>query len=49
MAMSSTVGDAGLAEIYRDLHAHPELAFQETRTAGIVAERLQTLGYETTR
>ncbi len=30
----------------RDLHAHPELAFQERRTAGIVAQRLNELGYE---
>jgi hippurate hydrolase len=37
-----------LAALYRDLHAHPELAFQETRTAGIVAGRLRDLGYETT-
>ena len=28
----------------RDFHAHPELAFEETRTAGIVAERLKGLG-----
>ncbi|RBY76287.1 amidohydrolase [Blastococcus sp. TF02-09] len=39
---------ADLATIYRDLHAHPELAFAEHRTAGIVAERLEALGYETT-
>ncbi len=32
--------------IRRDLHAHPELAFEEVRTAGIVAERLRSLGYE---
>jgi amidohydrolase len=38
---------ADLAGIYRDIHAHPELAFQETRTAGIVAERLRDLGYDT--
>jgi amidohydrolase len=30
----------------RDLHAHPELGFEETRTAGIVAARLRRLGYE---
>ena len=28
----------------RDLHAHPELAFEEVRTSGIVAERLRALG-----
>lgn len=37
-----------IADLYRDLHAHPELSFQETRTAGIVAERLSALGVETT-
>jgi amidohydrolase len=29
----------------RDFHAHPELGFQETRTAARVAEELQSLGY----
>jgi amidohydrolase len=33
-------------ELRRDLHAHPELAFEEHRTAGIVAERLRALGLE---
>lgn len=32
----------------RDLHQHPELGFQEYRTAGIVAQRLRALGYEVT-
>jgi amidohydrolase len=32
----------------RDLHVHPELGFEETRTAAIVAERLRSLGYEVT-
>jgi hippurate hydrolase len=32
----------------RDLHRHPELAFKETRTAGIVAERLSEWGYRVT-
>ena len=31
---------------YQDLHQHPELSFQETRTAGLVADRLRALGYE---
>jgi amidohydrolase len=39
---------ADLAGTYRDLHAHPELAFRENRTAGIIADRLRDLGYETT-
>ncbi len=37
---------ADLENLYRDLHAHPELAYAEHRTAGIVAERLEALGYE---
>ncbi|MFG2819701.1 amidohydrolase [Kitasatospora sp. NPDC048365] len=36
-----------LGEIYRDLHRHPELAFQEHRTAGIAAAELRALGWET--
>ncbi|HET8930097.1 MAG TPA: amidohydrolase, partial [Acidimicrobiales bacterium] len=30
-----------LEDLYRDLHAHPELSFQEHRTAGIVTDWLQ--------
>ena len=30
----------------RDLHQHPELAFEEVRTAGIVAQELSRLGLE---
>ncbi len=33
----------------RDLHAHPELGFEETRTAALVAERLEAAGYEVRR
>jgi len=35
-----------LVEIRRDIHAHPELSFQEKRTAALVAERLRGLGFE---
>ena len=30
----------------RDLHQHPELGFAETRTAGVVADHLRSLGME---
>jgi amidohydrolase len=30
----------------RDLHRHPEIGFEEQRTAGIVADRLRAAGYE---
>lgn len=33
-------------EFYRDLHAHPELSHQESRTAANVASRLRELGCE---
>ena len=35
-----------IVALRRDFHAHPELAFKETRTAGILAERLVALGLE---
>jgi amidohydrolase len=38
-----------LIEFRRDFHRHPELAHQEHRTAGIVAERLQSLGLDEVR
>ncbi|GLY48992.1 amidohydrolase [Lentzea sp. NBRC 102530] len=35
-----------LHALYRDLHAHPELSWQEFRTAGVLADALRPLGYE---
>jgi amidohydrolase len=35
-----------LTEIRRDLHAHPEVGFEEVRTAGVVADRLTSWGIE---
>lgn len=36
-----------LADLHHDRHRHPEPAFQERRTARIVAERLTVAGVET--
>jgi hippurate hydrolase len=38
-----------LTEIRRDIHAHPELGFEETRTSDIVAEKLAEYGCEVHR
>lgn len=38
-----------LTEWRRDFHAHPELAFEEERTAALVAERLESFGIEVDR
>jgi hippurate hydrolase len=40
---------AELAQIRQHLHAHPELSFQEHKTAAFVAEKLERWGYEVTR
>ncbi|MFF0625802.1 amidohydrolase [Streptomyces sp. NPDC004296] len=39
---------ADLVALYEDLHRHPELAFQETRTAAEVTRRLTAYGYDVT-
>ncbi len=46
--MSIEVSDLlpDLVALRRDLHAHPELAFEERRTAGIVAAALRLIGLE---
>jgi hippurate hydrolase len=38
-----------LTAIRRDLHAHPEIGFEEVRTSGIVAEKLKGWGIEVHR
>jgi amidohydrolase len=38
-----------LVDLRRDFHRHPELAHQEHRTAGIIADRLQDLGLDDVR
>ena len=37
-----------LEAVYKDIHAHPELSMQETRTAGIAADHLRKNGFEVT-
>src|SRR5207249_10444569 len=38
-----------LKEIRHDLHAHPELGFEETRTSTLVADKLASWGIEVHR
>ncbi len=38
-----------LTKTRRDLHKHPEIAFEEDRTSGIVAEKLESFGIEVHR
>lgn len=39
---------AGLDTLYRDIHAHPEIGMQETRTAALLASRMKALGFTVT-
>src|SRR4029079_18580690 len=34
-----------LEDLYKDVHSHPELSMQETRTAGLAARPLSAGGY----
>ena len=57
-AKSKTVSHQGFADlqglmsdletIYTDIHSHPELSMQETRTAAIAAEHLRKAGFDVT-
>ena len=47
MTSAIAEGSANLADLYRDLHRHPELSFAETRTAAMVSARLTAAGFET--
>ncbi|MEQ9435072.1 amidohydrolase [Hyphomonas sp.] len=40
--------DPALVEFYKRLHATPELSFRESETSAILANELQTLGFEVT-
>ncbi len=51
MAIISEIAKAapGIQAIRRDIHAHPELCYEENRTSDIVAEKLASWGLEVTR
>src|SRR4051812_31849740 len=38
----------GLDALYKDLHAHPEIAFQEVKTAAKLAVEMRALGFDVT-
>ena len=40
---------AGIAALRRDIHAHPELCFEERRTADLVVRQLEAWGIEVHR
>ena len=48
MSKLPPVDRATLVATRRDIHQHPELGFEETRTAGLIAERLRALQYQVT-
>ena len=48
MTTIAPVDRAGLIATRRDIHQHPELGFEETRTATLVADRLRSLDYDVT-
>ncbi|WP_415856426.1 M20 metallopeptidase family protein [Sinomonas sp. G460-2] len=47
--MNWEIDEDALIAWRRDIHAHPELGFHETRTSGLVAELLEGFGIEVTR
>lgn len=47
-AFAHDVDTKGLMEVYKHLHANPELSLMETETASYLAKRLDAMGYDVT-
>ncbi|WP_426169046.1 amidohydrolase [Sandarakinorhabdus sp. DWP1-3-1] len=45
---AATAAPTDLVALYKDLHTHPELAFQETRSAAILAAEARAAGFTVT-
>lgn len=48
LATAAQAAPADLVTLYKDLHAHPELGFQEVRSAGILAAEARATGFSVT-
>jgi len=48
MKVLAPVDRESLIATRRDIHQHPELGFEETRTATLITDRLRSLGYQVT-
>jgi amidohydrolase len=48
MAGPLAAAPVDLVTLYKDLHTHPELSFQEVRSAGILAAEARAAGFEVT-
>jgi len=47
-ANAHDINTDGLMEVYKHLHANPELSLMETETASYLAEKLEAMGYDVT-
>lgn len=48
LAAPALAAPVDLVTLYKDLHTHPELSFQEVRSAGILAAEARAAGFEVT-
>jgi len=48
LASAAAAAPVDLVSLYKDLHAHPELGFQEVRSAGILAAEARAAGFAVT-